>query len=163
MPPRSCYHTKINSNSSICIRPRTSFRQSHPLHIIRSTTNTDTTTVKNQITQHNRFLTQHKHRPHPQYQSRHHEPKTQRTFTRLTIRNRPRTNIPHRKIRQMVGHSKKKYKQDQARTDIDQIINNTIFPDSQIKKIVRSDRHNINSVLISYNVVLQKESTPTTI
>ena len=37
----------------------------------------------------------------------------------------------------------KKVKKDQARQEIDQIINNTIFPDSQVEKTGRSNHHNI--------------------
>ena len=62
----------------------------------------------------------------------------------------------------MVSHCKKS-KKDQARQEIDQIINDTIFPDSQIEKPGRSNHHNINSVLVSYAAALQKEATPTTI
>ena len=47
--------------------------------------------------------------------------------------------------------------------DINKIINNTIFLDSQIEKPGRSNRHNINFVLVSYAVALQNEATPTTI
>ena len=57
----------------------------------------------------------------------------------------------------------KKARKDQARQKIDQIINDTIFPDSQICKPGRSNRHNSNSVLVSYAAALQKETTPTTI
>ena len=57
----------------------------------------------------------------------------------------------------------KKARKDQARQEIDQVINDTIFPDSQINKPGRSNRHNINSVLVSYTAALQKEATPTTI
>ena len=57
----------------------------------------------------------------------------------------------------------KKAKKDQTRTDIDQIINDTIFPDSRTEQPSRSNRHNINYVLVSYAVALQKETTPTTI
>ena len=57
----------------------------------------------------------------------------------------------------------KKARKNQTRQEIDQVINNTIFPDSQIDKLGRSNRHNINSVLVSCAVALQKEATPTTI
>ena len=57
----------------------------------------------------------------------------------------------------------KKARKDQARQEIDQVINDTIFPDSQIDKPGRSNRHNINSILVSYAAALQKEATPTTI
>ena len=54
-------------------------------------------------------------------------------------------------------------RKDQARQEINQVINDTIFPDSQIDKPGRSNRHHINSVLESYAAALQKEATPTTI
>lgn len=57
----------------------------------------------------------------------------------------------------------KKVKTYQARQEIYQIINDIIFSDSQIEKPGRSNRHNINSVLVSYTAALQKEATPTTI
>ena len=57
----------------------------------------------------------------------------------------------------------KKSRKDQARQEIDQVINDTIFSDSQINKPGRSNRHNINSVIVSYAAALQKEATPTTI
>ena len=57
----------------------------------------------------------------------------------------------------------KKSRKDQARQEIDQVINDTIFPDSQVDKPGRSNRHSINSVLVSYTAALQKEATPTTI
>ena len=53
----------------------------------------------------------------------------------------------------------KKAKQDQARQKIDPIINDTIFPDSQVEKSGRSNHHNINSVLVSYTVSFQIEVT----
>ena len=57
----------------------------------------------------------------------------------------------------------KKVRRYQARTDIDKIINDTIFPDSQIEQPGRSNRYNINSVLDSYAVALQNEGTPTAV
>ena len=57
----------------------------------------------------------------------------------------------------------KKSRKDQARQEIDQVINDTIFSDSQIDKPGRSNRHNINSVLVSYAAALQKQATPTAI
>ena len=57
----------------------------------------------------------------------------------------------------------KKARKDQTRQEIDQVINDTIFPDSKIDKPSRSNRHNINSVLVSYAVALQKEAILTTI
>ena len=62
----------------------------------------------------------------------------------------------------MVSNSKKARK-DQTRQEIDQVINDTIFPDSQIDKPGQSNRHNINSVLVYYAAALHKEATPTTI
>ena len=62
----------------------------------------------------------------------------------------------------MVSHREKVNKY-QVRQEIDQIIYDTIFPDYQIEKAGRSDHHNINSVLVSYPAVVQKEATPTTI
>ena len=56
-----------------------------------------------------------------------------------------------------------KIKKSQAKQEIDQVINDTIFPDSQVDKPGRSNRHNINSVLVSYAAALQKEATPATI
>ena len=56
-----------------------------------------------------------------------------------------------------------KIKKSQAKQEIDQVINDTIFPDSQVDKPGRSNRHNINSVLVSYAAALQKEAIPTTI
>ena len=52
---------------------------------------------------------------------------------------------------------------DQTRQEIDQVINNTIFHEFQVAKPGRSNRHNINSVLVSYATALQKETTSTTI
>lgn len=57
----------------------------------------------------------------------------------------------------------KKSQNDQARQEIDLVINNTIFPDSQVVNSGRSNRHNINSVVVSYVAALQKEATPITI
>jgi len=48
----------------------------------------------------------------------------------------------------------KKAKKGKARQEIDQIINDIIFPDSHGEKPGRSNRHNINSVLVSYAVAL---------
>ena len=48
----------------------------------------------------------------------------------------------------------KKSQKDQARQEIDLVINNTIFPESQVAKPGCSNRHNINSVLVSYAVAL---------
>ena len=62
----------------------------------------------------------------------------------------------------MVSRSKKVQK-ERARNDIDQIINDIIFPESQVEKPGRYNRHNINLVLISYAYALQKEATSTTI
>ena len=57
----------------------------------------------------------------------------------------------------------KKAQKDQARRAIDIVINETIFPDSQTERHGRSNRHSINSSLVTYATVLQKESTPSTI
>ena len=57
----------------------------------------------------------------------------------------------------------KKTKKDQARQEIDQIINDTIFPNSQVEKPGRSNHNNINSVLVSYAEARQKEAITTTI
>ena len=43
------------------------------------------------------------------------------------------------------------------------VINDTLFPDSQTERPGRSNRHNINTTLVSYVEALQKESTPSTI
>ena len=56
-----------------------------------------------------------------------------------------------------------KKQEKQASQEIDQIISDTIFPDSKIEKLDRSNQHNVNSVLVSYAVALQKEATSTTI
>ena len=53
----------------------------------------------------------------------------------------------------------KKSQKDQTRQEIDLVINNTI----SLNLPGRSNRHNINSVLMSYGAALQKEITPTTI
>ena len=58
---------------------------------------------------------------------------------------------------------RKKSQKTQARQEIDLVINNTIFLESQVAKPSHSNRHNIISVLVSYAVALQKETTPTTI
>ena len=62
-----------------------------------------------------------------------------------------------------MASNSQKIKKNQAKQEIDQVINDTIFPDSQVGKPCRSNRYNINSVLVSYTVALQKEATPTTI
>ena len=62
----------------------------------------------------------------------------------------------------MASHSQK-IKKYQTRQEIDLVINNKMFPDSQVAKSGRSNRHNINSVLVSYAATLQKEATSTTI
>ena len=57
----------------------------------------------------------------------------------------------------------KKTQKDQARRAIDTVINETLFPESQTERPGRSNRHNINASLVSYDAALQKESTLFTI
>ena len=57
----------------------------------------------------------------------------------------------------------KKSQKDNARIAIDQIINDTIFPDSQVTKPGRENRHNINASLVTYVDTFQKTNTPSTI
>ena len=57
----------------------------------------------------------------------------------------------------------KKSRKYQVRNVIDIVINEKLFPDSQIERAGRSNRHNINSSLVTYAASLQKESTPFTI
>ena len=57
----------------------------------------------------------------------------------------------------------KKSQKDHTRTSIDQIINNTIFPESQVDKSGRENQYNINTSLVTYASALQQANTPTTI
>ena len=57
----------------------------------------------------------------------------------------------------------KKAQKDQVRRSIDNVINETLFPDSQTEIPSKSNRLNINSSLVTYDVALQKENTPSTI
>ena len=52
-----------------------------------------------------------------------------------------------------------KKQNEQARHDIDNLINNTLFLPI-IERPCRSNRYNINNTLVSYADALQKESTP---
>ena len=56
-----------------------------------------------------------------------------------------------------------KFQKDNARTPIDQIINNTIFPESQVEKPSRANRHNINTSLVTYATILPQANTPISI
>ena len=42
---------------------------------------------------------------------------------------------------------------------MDRIINDTVYPESHIERPGRSNRHNINTALVTYATSLQKEIT----
>ena len=50
-----------------------------------------------------------------------------------------------------------------TRTAIDQITNDTIFPDFYVDIFGRANWYNINTSLVTYAVTLQKLNTPSTI
>ena len=50
----------------------------------------------------------------------------------------------------------KKAQKDNTRRAIDNVINETLFPDSQTERPGRSNIHNINFSLVTYTTVLQK-------
>ena len=56
-----------------------------------------------------------------------------------------------------------KSKKDYARKNINRIINENILPESQVGKTRDSNYHNINTLLVTYESVFQKETTPTII
>ena len=56
-----------------------------------------------------------------------------------------------------------KSEKGQARRAIDNVINETLFPDSQTERPGRSIKYNIHSSLVIYVATLQKDSTPSTI
>ena len=123
---------------------------------------TDTNTVKHQTTQQNRFLAQTGNVPILNI-----TPETMqsglkdRLLAITSVIGLEPTYLTKKSGKWLV--IVKKSRKDQARQEIDQVINDTIFPDSQVEKPGRSNRHNINSVLVSYAAALQKEATPTTI
>ena len=57
----------------------------------------------------------------------------------------------------------KKFQKDNTRTVIDQIINDTIFPESQVDKPGRANRYNINISLAIYVASPQQANVPTSI
>ena len=123
---------------------------------------TDATTVKNQITQQNRFLPQTGIFPVLNI-----TPKTMNSGLRdrlleiTSVIGLEPTYLTTKSGKWLV--IVKQSKKDQVRQEIDLVINNTIFTNSQVAKPGRSNRHNISSVLVSYAAALQKEATPTTI
>ena len=62
----------------------------------------------------------------------------------------------------MVDISKKSQK-NHTRTDIDQLINDAIFPDSQVDTPGKANWQNINISLVTYATTLQKANTSSTI
>ena len=104
----------------------------------------DATPVKNQITQHNRFLAQTSIVPILNI-----APETMnsglkdRLLVIISVIGFEPTYLTTKSGKWLV--IVKKSQKDQARREIDLVINNTIFPESQVAKPSRSNRHNINS------------------
>ena len=122
----------------------------------------DSTTIKNQIIQQNRFLTQ--------TGIVHILNITTYTMdSGLKERLLSLPSVIGLELNYLIGKSGKwlvvvkSSQKEQARNNIDQIINDTIFLESQVETAGRFNRHNINSVLVTYTAALQKKATPTTI
>ena len=104
----------------------------------------DATTVKNQITQYNRFLAQTGIVPILNI-----APETMnsglkyRILVIISVIGFEPTYLTTKSGKWLV--IVKKSQKDEARREIDLVINNTIFPESQVAKPSRSNRHNINS------------------
>ena len=126
---------------------------------------TDATTVKNQLTQQNRFLSQTGIIPIFNITEDSMHGGTNGIKKRLldipsVIAIEP-TYLTETSGKWLI--LVKKSQKDQARRAIDTVISETLFPDSQTERPGRSNRHNINDSLVSYAAALQKESTPSTI
>ena len=123
---------------------------------------TDYTTVKNQIIQHNQFLAQTGIVPILNFTKDTRTSGLKECLLALPSVIGLEPLYSNEKSGQWLVVVKKSQK-DQARNDIDQIINDTIFPDYQVDTPGRSNRYNTNTVVVTYTAILQKEATPTTI
>ena len=148
---------KININSSIRVWPHIYFQHSYSLHSIRLTSN-----YRYRHRQNSNNLTE----PIPSSNLIVHIINITKNITNSWLKERlltlpsvivlGPTYLTERSGKWLVVV--KKSKKDQTRTDIDQIITDTIFPDSQVDKPGWSNCHNIKSVLVSCAAFLQKEA-----